>query len=133
MDASAQDAGSNIGEDTANNRQTSEGSKEHGDEVDRQGVNEVVDEGRAKASPASSEASDGDQVSDGLADAGRQRSLVDDHDFLIDQAGLVHRSVRALFFIDSESACLDDGSLAVLDHGQTGDNSSNSVSDLLSC
>ena len=133
MDASAQDVSSNVGEDTTNDRQTNEGSNEDGNEVDSQGVDEVVDEGTAETSPASSEASNRNEVSDGLANAGGEGNLVDDHDFLVDQASLVHGSLRALLFIDSESACLDDSSLAVLDHGQASDNSSDSVSDLLSC
>jgi hypothetical protein len=133
VDASAQDVSSNVGENTTNNRQAGEGGKEHSHEVDSQGVDEVVDEGTAETSPASSEAADGNEVSDGLADARGQGSLVDNHDLLVDQASLVHGSVGTLLFIDSESACLDDSGLAVLDHGQASDDSSDSVSDLLSC
>jgi hypothetical protein len=130
---SAENVCSNVGENTANDGQASKGGDEDGEEVDSQGLNEVVDKGTAETSPASSEAADRDEVSDSLADAGGEGSLVDNHDLLINQASLVHRSIGILLFIYSKSARLNDSGLAVLNHGQASDNTSDSVSDLLSC
>ncbi|KAH0356554.1 hypothetical protein KCU81_g82, partial [Aureobasidium melanogenum] len=92
-------------------------------------VNEVVDDGSASSSPASSEAPDRGQVLESFANAGSQRNLIDDHDFFVDKAGLVQRSIGILLLIDGENASFDDGSLAVLDHGQASDNTSEGVSD----